>query len=60
MSNNVIAPSVTRNPNPYRVRFFFGLPLSMNRNTRLEKRLIKIKASKIRMAVFNTALLKHI
>ena len=30
------------------IRFLFGLPLSINRNARLEARLIKTNASKIR------------
>ena len=52
-------PRVTLKPKPYKILFLFGLPLSINRNTRLDARLIKTKASKIRMKVFSTRLLKH-
>ena len=54
-----ITPRVTLNPRPYKIRFLFGLPLSINRNARLEARLIKTNASKIRIIVFNTGILKH-
>tara|TARA_A100001037_G_C14524590_1_gene360312 strand:- start:212 stop:391 length:180 start_codon:yes stop_codon:yes gene_type:complete len=54
-----ITPRVTLNPKPYKILFLFGLPLSTNRNTRLEARLIKTNTSKIRIVVFNTGILKH-
>ena len=53
------APRVTLNPRLYKIRFLLGLPLSINKNARLEARLIKTNASKIRIVVFNTEILKH-
>tara|TARA_B100001057_G_scaffold481625_1_gene555861 strand:- start:440 stop:619 length:180 start_codon:yes stop_codon:yes gene_type:complete len=53
------APIDTLNPRPQRVLFLSGLPLSRNRNTRLEPKLIKTNISKIKMIVFNTGILKH-
>jgi hypothetical protein len=35
------------------------LPLSKNRKTRLEPKLIKTNISKIKMIVFNIGILKH-
>ena len=54
-----ITPRVTLNPRPYKIRVLFELPLSMNWNTILEARIIKTNASKIRIVVFNTEILKH-
>ena len=54
-----MTPRVTLNPRPYKIRFLFGLPLSVNKNTRLEARLIKTNISKIRIVFFNTEILKH-
>lgn len=54
-----IAPRVTLKPNPYMMRFLFGLPLSMKRNTKLDAKLIKTNISKMNTIVFNTEILKH-
>ena len=54
-----ITPRVTLKPKPYKILFLFGLPLSINRNTRLDARLIKTRTSKMMIIVFNTGLLKH-
>ena len=43
----MMAPRVTLNPSPYIMRFFLGLPLSIKRKTRLEKRLISTRTTRI-------------
>ena len=54
MSINMMAPRVTLNPSPYIMRFFLGLPLSIKRKTRLEKRLISTRTTKIIITVLST------
>lgn len=50
----MMAPRVTLNPSPYIMRFFLGLPLSIKRKTRLEKRLISTRTTKIIITVLST------
>ena len=54
MRINMMAPRVTLNPSPYIMRFFSGFPLSIKRKTRLEKRLISTRTTKIIITVLST------
>ena len=54
MSINMMAPRVTLNPSPYIMRFFLGLPLSKKRKTRLEKRLIITRTTRMIITVLST------